>query len=60
MLSTAQPRPEQVGILNVALTALAADIVITQEPVPEQPVDQPANVDPDAADAVSVTKVPEV
>ena len=45
--------------LNVAVTVFAALIVTLQLPVPEQPEpDQPANVEPEAADAVKVTLVP--
>jgi len=48
-----------VVLLNVAVTAVAAVTVTTQVPVPEHPPPvQPANVEPSAADAVSVTAVP--
>jgi len=46
--------------LKVAATFLAAFIVRTQVPVPEQSPDQPAKVEPAAADAVNVTTVPEL
>jgi hypothetical protein len=40
------------------VTAIGAFIVTLQVPVPEQPPpDQPANFEPDAADALSVTLV---
>ena len=45
-------------VLNVAVTARAAVIESTQEPVPVQAPLQPANVEPLAAAAVSVTDVP--
>lgn len=46
-------------VLNVAVTDAAALIVTAQVPVPEHPEpDQPANVDPPDATAVSVTPVP--
>ncbi len=45
--------------VNVAVTAVAAFMVTTHEPVPEQPPPlQPVNVDPPAGLAVSVTTVP--
>jgi hypothetical protein len=45
--------------LKVAVTLVAALTVTWQVPVPEQPPpDHPANVDPEAALAVSVTCVP--
>ena len=48
-----------VFVLNVAVTAVAAVTVTIQVPVPEHPPPvQPANVEPFAADAVSVTAVP--
>ena len=46
------------GVLNVAVTARAAVIDTVQLPVPEHAPLQPANVEPLAADAVSVTDVP--
>jgi hypothetical protein len=46
------------GTLNVAVTDFAALIVTLQVPVPLQAPLQPANVDPAAALAVSVTTVP--
>jgi hypothetical protein len=46
---------------NVAVKVSSALIEIWQMPVPEQPPpDQPANVEPDAAAAVSVTCCPEL
>src|SRR6202162_6007928 len=48
----------QTGTLNVAVTDFAALIVTLQVPVPVQAPLQPANVDPAAAFAVSVTTVP--
>lgn len=45
-------------VLKVAVTACAAFIVTTQEPVPEHAPLQPANVEPVAAVGVSVTMVP--
>src|SRR6202030_3463412 len=46
-------------LLNVAVTAVAAVTVTTQVPVPVQPPPlHPVNVEPSAADAVSVTCVP--
>ena len=48
------------GKLNVAVTAAAAFIVITQLPVPLQAPPQPANTDPLAGVAVKVTTVPPV
>jgi hypothetical protein len=45
--------------LKVAVTDVAAFMVTEHVPVPEQPPPlQPANVDPPAGDAVSVTAVP--
>ncbi len=45
--------------VNVAVTVVAAFMVTTQEPVPEQPPPlQPVNVEPPAAAAVRVTTVP--
>jgi hypothetical protein len=44
--------------LNVAVTDLAASIVTVHPPVPVQSPDQPANSEPTAAVAVSVTDVP--
>lgn len=44
--------------LNVAVTALAAFMVTTQEPAPVQAPDQPAKVAPLVARAVRVTTVP--
>jgi hypothetical protein len=45
--------------LKVAVTDVAAFIVTEQVPVPEQPPPlQPANVEPPAGAAVSVTDVP--
>ena len=46
--------------MNVAVTVRAWDIVTVQVPVPEHAPLQPPNVEPDAAEAVSVTTVPEV
>ena len=43
---------------NVAVTAVAALIVTTQEPVPRHAPLQPENVEPEAGVAVSVTAVP--
>lgn len=49
------------GKLNVAVTVSAAFIVTEHVPVPEHPAPlQPANTDPDAGAAVSVTFVPPV
>ena len=46
-------------MLNCAVTVVAAVSVTVQVPVPVQPPPlQPAKVEPDAADAVSVTIVP--
>lgn len=45
-------------VLNVAVTARAAVIDTVQPPVPEHAPPQPANVEPLAAEAVSVTDVP--
>jgi hypothetical protein len=48
-----------VWTVKLAVTVVAAFIVTVQVPVPEQPPPlQPLNVDPPAADAVSVTTVP--
>jgi hypothetical protein len=44
--------------LNVAVTFVSAPIVTSQVPVPEQPPPHPANVDPEAVVAMSVTWVP--
>jgi hypothetical protein len=45
--------------VNVAVTVVPAFIVTWHVPVPEQPPpDQPANLEPAAAVAVSVTEVP--
>lgn len=53
------PEPPPPPVPKVAVTAVAAFIVTTQEPVPEQPPpDHPVNVEPRAAVAVSVTTVP--
>jgi hypothetical protein len=50
---------EKVGRrVKVAVTALAAVIATEQLPVPVHAPDHPANVDPAAAAAVSVTLVP--
>jgi hypothetical protein len=43
---------------NVAVTAWLEFIVTVQPPVPEHAPDHPANVDPAAGVAVSVTTVP--
>jgi hypothetical protein len=43
--------------LNVAVTARAAVIDTVQAPVPEQAPPHPANVEPLAAEAVSITDV---
>jgi hypothetical protein len=51
---------ENVCTLKVAVTEVAAFIVTEQVPVPEQAPLQPANVDPPAGLAVSVTDVPEL
>jgi hypothetical protein len=52
---------ENVCTLKVAVTDVAAFIVTEQVPVPEHPPPlQPANVDPPAGAAVSVTDVPEL
>ena len=51
--------PLAVTVLNVAVTVVFEETVTVQLPVPEHPPpDQPANVEPDVADAVSVTDVP--
>jgi hypothetical protein len=48
-------------VLKVAVTFCACDIVTVHVAVPEQPPpDHPANVDPDARAAVTVTCVPEL
>ncbi len=47
-----------VAVLKVAVTDAAFVRVTVQAPVPLHPPDHPANVDPDAAVAVSVTAVP--
>jgi len=44
--------------VNVAVTLSALLIVTAQVPVPEQAPDQPVNLYPMAAEAVSVTTVP--
>ena len=44
--------------VNVAVTVLAAVIVTTHAPVPVHAPDHPANVDPVAGVAVTVTCVP--
>jgi hypothetical protein len=49
---------EAAAVLNVAVTDVFADSEMSQEPVPVQAPDHPANVDPEAAVAVSVTDVP--
>ena len=54
-LAQVVPVPE---VLNVAVTARAAVIASTQLPVPVQAPLQPANVEPVAAAAVSVTDAP--
>ena len=47
-------------VLNVAVTVVFALTVTVQVPVPEHPPpDQPAKVEPEVGDAVSVTDVPE-
>jgi hypothetical protein len=46
------------ALLNVAVTELLAVKVKLHVPVPVQAPDQPANVEPEAAVAVSVTAVP--
>ena len=46
------------AVLNVAVTDCAALIATVHVAVPVQPPLQPANVEPLAADAVSVTDVP--
>ena len=46
------------AVLNVAVTLRAAVIDVAQVPVPVQAPLQPANVEPLAAEAVSVTDVP--
>ena len=49
------------AVLNVAVTAFAADIVNWHVLVPEHaPPDQPVNVEPEGAVAVNVTTVPDV
>jgi hypothetical protein len=54
-LAQVVPVPET---LNVAVTLRAAVIEVVQPPVPVQAPLQPANVEPLAAAAVSVTDVP--
>ena len=51
-------REKVVAPLNVAVTARAAVIDVVQVPVPVHAPLQPANVEPLAATAVSVTEVP--
>jgi hypothetical protein len=46
------------AVLNVAVTAVAAEAVMLHVPVPVQPPDHPANVEPEFGVAVSVTEVP--
>jgi hypothetical protein len=48
----------KVSSTNVAVTLLAASMVTMQSPVPVHPFDQPVNVSPVAATAVSTTTVP--
>src|SRR5256885_87220 len=65
-LESTVPAPEPASVtdsgyairVNVAVTALAAVIVTLHAPVPLHAPDQPANVDPVAALAVSNTTVP--
>ena len=47
------------GIFKEAATVFAPSMVTEQVPVPEQPPDQPAKVEPAAGAIVSVTTVPE-
>ena len=54
----AQVEPVPPLVLNVAVTLRAAVIDVTQVPVPVQMPLHPANVEPLAAAAVSVTDVP--
>ena len=54
-----QPRSTQ-STLNVAVTDWARDIATVQPPVLEQAPLHPANVDPDAGEAVRLTTVPAV
>jgi hypothetical protein len=50
---------DTVFAVNVAVIVSSAPSVVVHEPVPEQlPPDQPANVEPAAGVAVSVTAVP--
>jgi hypothetical protein len=54
-------REVEVAELNVAVTPMAPLTVTAHVPVPPHPPPlQPANVEPDAALAVSVTRVPAV
>jgi hypothetical protein len=53
--------PDAVAGLKVAVTPVAPFMVTVQVPVPLQPAPlQPVNFEPDAAFAVSVTRVPAV
>lgn len=47
-------------VVKVAVTLVFAFTVITHEPVPEQPPDQPVNVEPLAAATDKVVEVPAV
>ena len=58
VIGLAQVPPVPPLVLKVAVTLRAAVIDNTQLPVPEHEPLQPANVDPLAAAAVSVTDVP--